>query len=551
MFLIKKIFPLFILCLFLGFDLVAQDDLEDENVEIIKNFNARLTETDMLEIAPVIPKSDGTPKPQTYDVPSRTIDVTYSPPKIRPLAMKREKPVEIYNGFARAGAGLPTAFLAEAGYSIFKDKQFDFNLHAKHHSANNNKNVENQRFSDNFIKANGNYYFNEGFAVGGRFGLETDRFHYYGYNFDEKLEGSSFAADQVVQNFRTTDLGVSIFNGVQTLGDINYGADVDFYYLQDEYAARENGFKLQLQFTKWFAGKNPLNLKVITDFNNFRDSTEQSLNNFYLQPNFTYVNDFFRFKAGLNLVSHDDEYSFFPQLEAMVPLLGSRLTAFLGTDGSLQKNTMRTMSDYNRWIGTRANLRLENTEYTDYYGGVKGTISGFEYLGRVGYKLVDSLVLYQPNYEGINRTQIPYDFVNQYDSGNIFYINGSVSAPLFKGFSVIANVNSSVYNLDTEEKAWHLPAFTFGGTVKYITLEDKFTVRTGVYLENGVYYKTEAGAVEQLNGLFDVSFGAEYQFAKNIGVWVDINNLVNNKRQRFYNYPTLGINAMIGVSARF
>jgi len=45
--------------------------------------------------------------------------------------------------------------------------------------------------------------------------------------------------------------------------------------------------------------------------------------------------------------------------------------------------------------------------------------------------------------------------------------------------------------------------------------------------------------------------GAEYFFSKNIGAFLQVNNLANNRRQRWQNYPTLGLNALVGVTARF
>jgi hypothetical protein len=306
-----------------------------------------------------------------------------------------------------------------------------------------------------------------------------------------------------------------------------------------------------LNFTKWFAEKHPLTIKLRTDFTQFRDSASQDLNNFYLQPSFTFHHDYFRIRLGGNIVSNNDEYSIFPDIEATVPVLGSRLTAFFGVEGNLQKNTLRSFTNYNPFVGTRTNIKLRNTDYWDYFGGIKGSYRCFEYQGRVGYRQAENLALYLPNYEGINRTIIPYDFRVLYDDVNIVYVSGSLNAPLFKGFSLVGNVTSNVYDTEKEDKAWHLPALTFGGTLKYVTLEDKATIKASLFVENGVSNLNEDGTQKRLNGLLDISVGAEYRFSKNFGAFVDVYNLANNKRQRWYNYPTYGINALIGLTARF
>jgi hypothetical protein len=529
---------------------IAQSDLPSEHQEVIKSFEARLLDADMLLAKPELPPADTLTKTQNYTLPARTIQVDYLPPVIKPLAIKKENVGDKYNGFAKLGAGYPVSFYGEAVYNLDIGKQFDLGINARHHSARF-KRVDNQQFSNNNFGLKGTYYFDEGYAITGKLGYTRDYLYYYGYNFDPAYKDTFFTKEDVQQIFSIFDAGVSFFNGEQTVGDINYAASADFYYMNDNYAARENGFDLRLQMTKWFGEKHPLNIKLRTDFNSFRDSATQNLNNFYLQPNFTFHHDYFRVKAGANLVSHDDKYSIFPDVEATVPILGSRLAAFLGAEGSLQKNTMRTFADYNPFIGTRANLEIKNTTYFDYFGGLKGSVSGFEYQGRVGYRQSEDLALYIPNYTGIKSTVVPYDFRVIYDDVNIFYISGSINAPIFKGFSVLGSATSNVYSPSKEAHAWQLPALTIQGEARYTTNDGKAKVKAGVFVENGVPYPTENGVKERLNGLLDISVGGEMQISKNFSVYLDIYNLANNKRRRWYNYPTYGLNALVGVIGRF
>ena len=43
----------------------------------------------------------------------------------------------------------------------------------------------------------------------------------------------------------------------------------------------------------------------------------------------------------------------------------------------------------------------------------------------------------------------------------------------------------------------------------------------------------------------------DYRFTDHISVWMQLNNLLNNKRQRWQYYPTYGLNFLLGASARF
>ena len=82
-------------------------------------------------------------------------------------------------------------------------------------------------------------------------------------------------------------------------------------------------------------------------------------------------------------------------------------------------------------------------------------------------------------------------------------------------------------------------------------MEDKLRLKAELYVENGVPYLDEDGEAGNLNGLFDLSFGADYQVAKNFGIFLNLNNVAANKRERWVNYPTYGINVLGGITARF
>src|SRR5690606_24942073 len=101
----------------------------------------------------------------------------------------------------------------------------------------------------------GTYYFNQGFAVGANMGYTSDKVHYYGYSTD-RFNTRELEPEDVRQVFSTFDLGARIFNGVQTAGDINYSADMDFYVLSDRFASDETGLDFNLKGTKWIQEKH-------------------------------------------------------------------------------------------------------------------------------------------------------------------------------------------------------------------------------------------------------------------------------------------------------
>ena len=541
----KYIFFLFASLLYCGVAL-AQDNLGEESVDVIKNFDAKLLETAKIGLNPALPPLDTTTKRQQYQVISRDLEVDYLPPKIRPLAMKGDQLQKAYRGYSKLGGGLPSAFYFDGGYDVVSNKKFDFGINLKHHSANNNGTIENQRFSETGGFVDGTYYMEEGYAINGRLGYNTNKLHFYGYNdiFNQDTLDVSFQEDDVEQRLNVFDASLSIFNGERTEADFNYYASADFYRLEDSYAARENGFILSLGAVKWFNESNPLAIHLITDFTNYNDTAKQTLNNFFFKPSYTYHSEVFTAKIGANIASHDDEFTVFPDLELSAQIVQGSLSAFVGAGGTLQKNTFRSLTDYNPYMSSRN--KIENSSFYHFYGGIKGNLQGMDYRVQANYKTVDDLALFLTD---------PADTIPRfnvlYDTATIVSVQGSLTAPLLKGFEVIGTVASTVYSLNTNEKAWHLPALTLNLGARYTTMEDQLTVKAELFYENGVPFLNEAGEAENLNALFDVSVGADLFFSENIGGFIQINNLANNRRQRWRHYPTFGLNFMVGITAKF
>lgn len=529
--------------------LFAQDELPGGEVEVVKTFEAQLAETERVSVKPELPPVEDQTQSQSYEqLPTRSLEVNYPAPTIRPLSMKREKQGDAYSGFAKVGAGLPNAFLGEFGYGKRFGKNFDFAAKADFLSMNNSKNVENQKFFNLGAGVDGTYYLKNGLAIAGNVDYSNEKLHYFAYNELEAFADSTFLDTDVAQRFSLFEVGAKLFNGEQTVGDFNYSAGIDLYSLSDNFATSETGFDLKLQATKYFADKHPLEILLHTDFTSYEDTMQQSLNNFYLEPSFTFTGEVFKVRAGVNMVSSDDEFFFFPDAEVLVNVIPSVVTAFVGTDGSLQKQDFRTLTDYNPFLKSR--ILLSNNQWRYYYGGVKGAVSIFEYRGEVGFQQNNNLAMYLPEFDLLEK-----DFVQRftpvYDTVDIVRIGGSLTVKPLKDLEVRGTINQNIYSLSNLEKPWHLPVFELNATLLYKALEGRARVRADLFIENGVPFLNEVGEADNLNGLFDISIGAEYDFTQQIGAFVQVNNLANNRRQRWQNYPTLGLNALVGVSARF
>jgi outer membrane receptor protein involved in Fe transport len=54
-----------------------------------------------------------------------------------------------------------------------------------------------------------------------------------------------------------------------------------------------------------------------------------------------------------------------------------------------------------------------------------------------------------------------------------------------------------------------------------------------------------------LSGAVDLSAGLEFAINKKFSAWVDVNNIFNNKYERWHNYQVYGLNILGGVIVKF
>lgn len=523
--------------------LFAQDDQVTGSVDIYKDFDARLLESNKINLTPTLPPIDTTTKKQDYIVPARPLSVSYESPKLRPLGMKAGKQDKSYNGFAKAGAGVPKAFWGEAGYYFGSGDKFDGKIWFRHHSLNAENSVENQRFFNNDALLNGNVYITENLAVEGKVGYSYDRVHFYGYNLDTL----SFSEERTRQEVKILDLGGRLYNSERTDIDLNFSVAPKFYLLNDYYSNKETGFDLNLGAAKWFDEKHPLRVNVRIDLTTFDDTVKQKLNNIYLQPSFTFHSDIVRIRIGGNFASNRDEFKIFPDAELTLRLIGNSVQIFGGATGDLRKNTYRSITEYNPFNQIRGS-KLRNTEYRSYYAGAKGDLGFLEYSGQIGYATANDLALFQTLFtpEGITRFQVVYD------TAKITNVQGTVKIRPFETLEIVGTLSQNLtFELDREDRQWGLPQTEGNFNAVLHVLDGKAKLRGGLYIADGIWFKDLEGEEQRGDLLYDLSVGGNYLFSDNIGVFLDVNNILNNKRERWFNYPTVGLNFLAGLTARF
>src|SRR5690554_5117817 len=149
----------------------AQDELPTSEVEVVKQFEARLVESNRINIQPEKEVVQPLPLNFEYEVLNHQEEVTYNPPEIKPRGYRTGRGPEIYRGFLKAGAGWPLNYLGQFGYRFDIDRQRNANIFADLRGLNDGQ-VDDRKVMNATIQGDANYYTDLGLKLSGFAGFK-------------------------------------------------------------------------------------------------------------------------------------------------------------------------------------------------------------------------------------------------------------------------------------------------------------------------------------------------------------------------------------------
>lgn len=559
-------------CLLVGTALQAQ--LDDSQTEFLKPFRAKLAQSQKFEAQPLLPKLDtNSNKNLTYVVPTHLLGLPYPAPIIRPLAMPRGKATEVYNFYAKAGFGYPLSPLIELSYFNDNIERFKYGVQVRHHSVLKGY-LPNQNFTQTGVDAQATYFTEKGLGIGGAldFDFNTNRF----YGFDPAIENYVITEDSLRQRFLNIGGNIHLFNGQITKSAINYRVDLDVYRYSDAFKSVEVGIQPNILVEKWLGkGKQRHVLRAETGISylTFKDipvkvngvttTAAKNIFLFYFKPTFTANIGAFKARLGANLGVNEGHFFIHPDVELSYAIASGAFTPYIGAVGQVRQNSFRSLTTYNRFLVS--NPALHHTNYLELFGGMKGSIKKINYDVRGGYALTQNLPYFVNDTGALTQFS---RFRPVYDTAGIVFVKGTLDFRLLKDFVMGGTVGFHAYNTTNYKKAFHLPTFESNFFLEYtFYFREKankskkskkarnnnhyLTLRGELYINSGVPYLDQYQKVGLLQGLYDINIGVHYQVSPNVALFADLNNILHNRNQRWYLYPQLGFNGMLGIKVRF
>jgi hypothetical protein len=216
-----------------------------------------------------------------------------------------------------------------------------------------------------------------------------------------------------------------------------------------------------------------------------------------------------------------------------------------GLTGRLIKNSYQNLSAINPYLQTDS--VQHNTKEIEFYGGIKATLGDhFNFNAKASYLSYTNLPFFVNN-----KTNQELFYVSNESSVKNFRVHGDLSYISQDKFTATAGITFNGYTgMKDNERAWGTIPVEVNASLRWwafkqVMIKGDFTAFRGapVLLSDN----TDA----TLKGGNDLSAGVELMINKKFSAWLDVNNIFNNKYQRWYNYPVYGLNVLGGVTFKF
>ncbi|WP_069658239.1 TonB-dependent receptor [Arcticibacter eurypsychrophilus] len=448
----------------------------------------------------------------------------------------------LLNNYAKFGMGNFSTGLAELYVNTGSDEALQAGFFIKH--LNQKGDITGQKLSRQNAGIFGKSILHK-VTLNGELGF--DRFSTFLYGVDPSTN-LTFNSDPQKQRYSTISLKGEMLKNYIAEDELDYAVKADAYFLSDKFDAKENAVALSGFVNKVWKDFN-IGVNSSLDFTQTKDSLNIGNHIFRANPYIKLQGKSYKLSLGVNLVQEfgtNSGFNLFPTVTAEMPIIPEFATLFAGYTGDVTKSTLRDFSNENPYLNQ--NLQILNTQETaNLYGGIKGNAgAGFGYKATLFYKKLDNMPLF------VNNALNPERFDVIYDNAKVTGLEGEINVKVSDAFSWLGKVTVNNYSMDVQEKAWLKPEFKISSSAR-LSVTKEITIDGELVLNDAssalVYLPTPS--VVKVKGYADVSAGAEYVHKQKVGIFLRVNNMLNNDYQRLLYYPQLGLNVIGGVNYSF
>ncbi len=512
--------------------------LKGSTIEVIQAYKPEVKQAPKPEWIPQLPPADTTHPTLNLEVPQQTLYYSYSSQPLRPLALGKDAVIPPYESYVKAGYGNLSTIFLDAGTDALSGKDYETDIHLHHISQKGT--IQNEQSLLSGLEADGNYHAenNEWHA-----GIQAERNQYYYYGYNHNLY--DFPSNDVKQVFTTVRATVDMKNNTDSSDRLLYHPSITGSLYDAKLNTSESSVGLNIPVTYKLDSSLDLvaNLNgVLTDY---KTNTWSSYNNFaQLAPGLALHHGPMSGHALVGLALGSDGRGYIlPDILAAFTLPDTKYVVTAGWQSSLRRNTYEELTTENPYLVNLFNVT--QTRKDEVFLGLSGVVGDhFIFAARGSWWQLTHLATF------LNDTGDQKQFYVAYDNVNALSLHVAVRYTDANIWSVGATADYYDYYNGTQKYVWQEPNVKLKGDIT-VKPSAKFVVTAYIAVLNGIHARDTLGNTVTLKPIADIGCNAEYQIIPRLSAFAQVNNLLDDKYQRWLGYQAYGLNVYGGLRLKF
>ena len=529
-----------------GSFVLGQDTTKKRTIDITSTFKPVLREAAKINFNAAAPVADTSRPRLTYNIPSHNLFFTYQPAALKPVALQADSLTAWqYSNYIKVGFGNVHQPFIKAGFSFGDSKNTFFNVFADHFTSKGD--LPFQKNSLTSVGAAATYKTLNNHEWNAKLGFSSDDYYLYGF----RPQTLQFSKQQLKQRFQTIEGKLHFRNILPTEFGLSYNPSVRVSVFSDNHDPKgsEANTTVTLPVEKSFGETVGFRLALTADLTNYRlerSGNKTTINNNYylIAPAVFLKTANLYLQAGITPSWERKTYHMLPNFMADINTNDQRFTLQFGFIGYYNKGSYQRFASINPWLAQPDSLL--NTRVTEGYGGFKGSIGNhFSYSAKVGIQQHRNIPLFVNDDIDGKTFEIIYE-----PKLNQLQVHGEVEYARGEQFSAKAGLNWNQFSkLQQERRAWGILPIEFTAGLRWQVLKDLW-IRSDLWAWDGAQYKKDNTNYKG-GAAFDLNAGAEFRITKNFNLWLQMNNIFNNKYERWNQYQVFGFNILGGIVYSF
>ena len=514
-------------------------------VTITSAFKPSLRPQSKINFLAATPFLDNSKVAMQYLIPSQNISFGYQAVAVTPLAYVPDSVIlSRRNHFIKVGLGNLNTIIAEAGFNIGDGVKNNTYIGGGY------KKMKGPLFAQEFTDIN--FSINSAHQIGDAHDLSvkftTASTTRYAYGF--KPTTIPYTKDNILNKYNSAGITVHLANKTDAFFGIHYTPTISFDYLQSGVDEREFETSIAAPVSKNLGTDFKISVQPTASFSNTVLPTIPSnltiVNNLFSMPStFSWITNKFQVHLGAAPTINNGTYAVLPQVTGVAILPNNGLRIELGWAGHFEKNNLRSLAAFNPWV--RIPNDFANTKITEQFLGVKLPVGD-----HFTYGATLSLVAYE------NQAL----FTNAFTDGRLFKVffeptmravqlKANVSYTLQDKLNVLGGITYKKFSgLTVQNEAWGLLPLELNGSLHW-KFSNKLSFTSTLYAWDGAQAMDAQMATKKLPAAADFSLGATFSVVKSAKFWLQLNNILDNRYQRWNQYEVFGRNVVAGFVYSF